>query len=468
MHPIKKLMLWLIVLIIILIGALFITLQFVITPERFKPIIGEQIEKLTGYQVSFNGPLGWEYLPHIAVNANNIILTSPNKDQVSIKQLSFGVKLLPLLHKQLELTHINIDDINYQNNNGASTELRNLNINAKPFAIGQIFRLRISGEIIQNTNPKHISTINISAATLINQETNSIDLDPITIILNNNIAKGDFHFNHDESATPNPNATMPNSINFNGNFKAEQWQIGKMTLNNLRLKFNAKNSVVTINPFLTDFYQGKARGKASINLQEKSPSFRLSTNLDGSNLGDFLNAVTGKDYATGTVVANIDLQGQGTTTNEILKALNGSVDSTVTNGQLKFANINKTISTALLVVGQENKANQKTLSLFNNLNAQAKIKNGLAKLNLNLLAPTFNATGTGEIDLLKQTIDLLIKAYYTHSDSTKNIAIPIKISGKLSSPDVKVDASSALINSVVNTSSKELKDIKNSLKKFFN
>lgn len=467
MRFLKKLILWLIILIIILLGALFLTLKFIVTPDRFKPVISSQIEKLTGYHVEFKGPLGWDYLPQLSVNANNVVLTSSNKDQVSVEHLTFGVKLLPLLHKQLELTHINIDDINYQNSNGDKTQLHNLSISAKPFVLDKIFRLRVSGEIVPGDNSKKVSTINISAATLISQKTNSIDLDPMTIVFNNNTAKGDFHFNHDESLKPNPDATMPNSINFNGNFKSDKWQIDNMVLNNLRVKFDAKDSVIDINPFLTDFYQGKAQGQASINLQSKTPRFSLSTNLVGAQVGGFLKDIVGQEYATGTLMADLNIEGQGVDTDEILKSLNGSINSTMTDGELRFADLNHTISSALLVIGQT-KVDKKTLSLFDSLKMQAQLNStGIANLDLNLLSDAFKATANGEVDLLKQTIDLMIKAYYTRSKNTADIAIPINISGPIISPNVSVNASSTLLNTVVNKGSKDLKNLGDSLKKLF-
>lgn len=467
MRFLKKLILWLIILIIILLGALFLTLKFIVTPERFKPVISNQIEKLTGYHVDFKGPLGWDYLPQLSVNANNVILTSSNKDQVSIEHFTFGVKLLPLLHKQLELTHINIDDVNYQNSNGDKTELRNLSISAKPFVLDKIFRLRVSGEIVPNDNAKQVSTINISAATLISQKTNSIDLDPMTIVFNNNTAKGDFHFSHDENLKPNPDATMPNSINFNGNFKSDKWQIGSMVLNNLRVKFDAKDSIININPFLTDFYQGKAQGQASINLQSKTPRFSLSTNLVGAQIGGFLQDVVGQEYATGTLMADLNIKGQGLNADEVLKSLDGSINSTMTDGELRFSDLNHTISSALLVIGQT-KVDKKTLSLFDSLKMQAQLNStGIANLDLNLLSDAFKATANGEVDLLKQTIDLMIKAYYTRSKNTADIAIPINITGPIMSPSVSVNASSTLLNTVVNRGSKDLKNLGDSLKKLF-
>mgnify|MGYP003342010349 CR=1 FL=1 len=83
-----------------------------------------------------------------------------------------------------------------------------------------------------------------------------------------------------------------------------------------------------------------------------------------------------------------------------------------------------------------------------------------------MLSSSFKATGKGEIDLLQQTIDLLIKAYYTRSEKTKNTEIPIKISGQLTNPKVSVEAGSTVISQLAN--SENLENIKKSIANIFN
>ena len=465
MRFIKKLILWLIILIAILIGILALTLKFIVTPERFKPVISEKIEAITGYHTSFNGPLSWGYLPNISVNASNIVLTSPNQDEATVKQLSFGVKLLPLLHASLEPTHIDIKNVSYRSGNGSSTELRNLSISAKPFKLDELFNLRISGEIIPG-NGQQVNTINLSAATFIDSKKNSIGLDPMTIMFNHNIANGDFYFSHNNDKAPKPNATLPDSISFNGHLKADQWAFGSLRLNKLRIKFNAEDSVININPFLTDFYDGKAQGQARIDLQNKTPVFTLKANLVGTQLAKLLKDVTRKEYASGTIMAELDIKGKGLNTDEILNSLDGSIKGTINSGELKFADLNKTITTALTLINQK-QLDKKTLSVFDSIKAEVNFDDGIADLQLNLLAPSYKATGKGEIDLLKQTINLLIKAYYTKSNKTKDVSIPINVSGAITNPKVSVDASSSLLNSVLSDGSKNLENIKSSLKNLF-
>ena len=112
--------------------------------------------------------------------------------------------------------------------------------------------------------------------------------------------------------------------------------------------------------------------------------------------------------------------------------------------------------------------NNDSLDAFEQLAIGSNITNGNAKLDANLKAENYSAKGQGNIDLVQQTIDLSLKAYYTQSKQTRDIAIPVDISGTLANPAVKVDTNSVINQALQAKGSESLNElVSSSLSKFF-
>jgi AsmA protein len=92
-------------IIFLAILAIVILITFV-DPNRFKPLIAEQINKTTGRQLQMTGPLSWTFFPYLGVKAEDVELGNSaafvEKNFVNIKKVTLSVKLLPLLHGQIQ------------------------------------------------------------------------------------------------------------------------------------------------------------------------------------------------------------------------------------------------------------------------------------------------------------------------------------------------------------------------------
>lgn len=92
---------------LILLGliAIFCLATFV-SPNRFKPMIADQIMKYTGRVVTIDGDLSWSFFPSLGVNIGHAILSNPadfkEKTFVEIGSATMSVKLLPLLNSRIQ------------------------------------------------------------------------------------------------------------------------------------------------------------------------------------------------------------------------------------------------------------------------------------------------------------------------------------------------------------------------------
>ena len=70
-------------------------------PERFRPILSDEIEAVTGYRVEF-AELSWQWVPNIAITVNGLTVQGSRGDSplLSVDAVFIAIELLPLLVDQ--------------------------------------------------------------------------------------------------------------------------------------------------------------------------------------------------------------------------------------------------------------------------------------------------------------------------------------------------------------------------------
>lgn len=102
-------------LLLILLISGVIALVTLVDPNRLKPMITAQVEKYTGRKLLIDGDLNWKFFPYLGVSIKNAKLENTpefNKTVFAeIDHATVGVRLLPLLHSQIESSGIVLDGI---------------------------------------------------------------------------------------------------------------------------------------------------------------------------------------------------------------------------------------------------------------------------------------------------------------------------------------------------------------------
>lgn len=114
-------------LVIVFCLASMVAIVLFINPNDFKPQISQQVYKYTGRQLTLNGAIHWSFFPWLGLQLNEAQLSNAAgfgaQPFAQIQQADISVKLLPLLHKHLEigkLTLVGLDLNLTQNKQGVS------------------------------------------------------------------------------------------------------------------------------------------------------------------------------------------------------------------------------------------------------------------------------------------------------------------------------------------------------------
>jgi AsmA protein len=118
----KKLFKILAGLVLVIILAL-IAVPFFVSADMLKGRVAEELSKATGRTITINGNASLKLFPDIAVSLEDVSLSNPqgafkSKRMFAAKKLETGVKLMPLLSKEIIITGVTLDgaEINLEEN----------------------------------------------------------------------------------------------------------------------------------------------------------------------------------------------------------------------------------------------------------------------------------------------------------------------------------------------------------------
>jgi AsmA protein len=163
-----------------------------------------------------------------------------------------------------------------------------------------------------------------------------------------------------------------------------------------------------------------------------------------------MSDLTDNENLSGTGQAHVQLTGQGKTSNEVMRSLNGELGLTLDEGALEGINIWYEIRRAYAVYkGLDAPEPEADRTVFSRIQFDAAVSEGLLttrKLVADL--PFLAVRGNGSVDLGKSNIDLQLTATVRDvpelsqddiGSELKGKQLPFKVSGAMEDPKISID-----------------------------
>lgn len=244
-------------------------------------------------------------------------------------------------------------------------------------------------------------------------------------------------------------------LNANGQINIGSLKVNQLKMQGLSLQLNAKNGVIKTKQSVKQLYQGAYNGNSTINVKNTTPSVALNENLAKVNVQSLLTDMMGESRITGTVNANINVQGYGNSVAAIKSSLNGKLNFNFKDGVVKGFNIQKIIdSSKALLKGTplptENKNDQ---TVFSSISGTAKINNGLVNNDdFSMKSSKVQVDGQGTANLGNDKLDYQVKAELLKTAKTaeganiaKGVPIIINVGGTIADPSYQLDIAAMLL-----------------------
>ncbi len=254
-----------------------------------------------------------------------------------------------------------------------------------------------------------------------------------------------------------------------------EFAIDKFTMNNIHAQFIklaiiAKSGLIRVDQTVKRFYDGSINGHITLDVRGNTPQIAVTEHAKKILVEPLIKDVADVDILSGMGGFNADLTTRGQTITQFKQNLSGKFNFTFNNGAIKGLNIAQELREAKAKITGKRSPTHRTKKRtdFSQLSASARIEQGLIQ-NRDLLmkSPFLRLTGKGEIDLVTETLDYLVRPVVVSSDKGEGgkelddligLPIPVQFNGPWIKPDWKIDLGKVLINAKKEAAEKKLKE----------
>jgi AsmA protein len=258
-------------------------------------------------------------------------------------------------------------------------------------------------------------------------------------------------------------------------FGQVKWR--ELQAGNLKLAWAQNHDKLDLSSISANLYGGKLDGSASVTLAGNQ-EYRVKQNLAGVALGPLLKDALGKAPVDGKGSVTLDLTSRGQRASQLKQALAGKVTLLVQEGAVKGVNLAHIIKQARAKLGGEagsGVANQDDKTEFSELSGSFNITGGVAHNDdLAAKSPLFRLSGNGDIDLVKNRLDYLVKPTVVATlqgqggpelQALKGLTVPVRLSGPFDNIGWKIDVKGLLGDTVKQKVETQVQDkLKDALK----
>ncbi len=234
-----------------------------------------------------------------------------------------------------------------------------------------------------------------------------------------------------------------------------QLSVGKLTLAGLdfsdaRIGISIRDGKLRVKPLTANFYGGTYSGDITLDSSGAIPELSLNERIDSVTFQRLVSDLVESEALSGIALGHLRVTGSGTSSNKLLRSLNGDLGLTLTEGALEGINIWYEIHRGMaLYKGLAAPPAEPNRTVFSRMQLAATVENGVVSTR-ELLGelPFLTVRGSGTVDLVQSLVDLeLLAAVHNVPELASDPlgaelsgkSLPFKVSGSLDDPSVSVD-----------------------------
>ncbi|MCU0560062.1 MAG: AsmA family protein [Desulfobacterales bacterium] len=235
-----------------------------------------------------------------------------------------------------------------------------------------------------------------------------------------------------------------------GTIQIGRLAVAKAKVDNVTLKIFARDGVLSADPFDLKLYQGRASGKAVVNVKGERPVTEVQLAVDQVQANPLLKDLVGKDFIEGAASARLGLSLAGEDPASLKQSLNGQGRIDFADGAVvgvDLANMVRNVKTAF---AGEAPSGPKPRTDFSELAVPFTIQNGVFRTPEALLrSPLLRLQAAGSADLVREILDFrvepkLVGTIKGQGDAKERtgLSVPVLVSGSFASPVFRPDLES--------------------------
>jgi AsmA family/AsmA-like C-terminal region len=316
---------------LIIIAAIAVVLLFDI--NSYKPRIENAASEATGLDVRINGKMGLSFFP-FGVSVNDIHVSNKGGEILSLKELKLGVKLIPLLTKQLKVTKCELvkptisivkdaeGKYNFGNSEkksageglgaasslnelrlsqgtlvyldkktGEKTELKEINLTIKDLLIGDSTEAIIkNGSFTGSFDSKEVLQKNFRIENLkaqVKAVKGIYNIEPLTIgalvyfdkVTSEKTELEEINLTIKDLPIADTSEDIIKHISFTGNMTCKAVRKKHLRIDNVKSPIDAVKGVIYLIPLTMDIFGGKGEGDATVDMSEADTVYKINLKI---------------------------------------------------------------------------------------------------------------------------------------------------------------------------------------------
>lgn len=238
-------------------------------------------------------------------------------------------------------------------------------------------------------------------------------------------------------------------LNLNGQILIDELKVSNLTMQGIRLLFNAKNGQIQSTQSVDKLYQGAYTSRIGLDVNGDLPVLSLQQQLSHIQIAPLLTDLNGQSQFAGLIDLNAKLEARGNSNFALKSSLNGRLSFLVKDLLIRGFNLQKIVDNGKILLSSSplTGENKKDQTAFSNATGTVIISNGILNNNdLFATAPKIKVGGMGAVNLVSQQLDYKIiavllkeKMIATHAKVINNLPVFINIGGIFDTPTYQVD-----------------------------
>ena len=297
----------------ILVGLLVlagVAIILLVDVNAHKPRIETAVSDALGMEFRIRGKAGLRLFPSAGIALSDVRLRNRGTDLATAKTLRVGVKLLPLLNRQVNITELVLEKPVIRIEKGADGKF---NYETPP---GPVKPTPTPKEAETPSTPLRVARSSVSAGKIVyvdRKAGSETSLDAIDLSV------------RDLSIPTARGAELMKGISFTGDLSVKEMKTKDFAVSDVHAKVTAGAGVYEIRPFTMKLFGGAGEGGIRVDLSGEKTALKVNYTLAKFRAEEPLAALAQKKYLSGPMTVTPDLSLRGKGADEMKRTLSGSV-----------------------------------------------------------------------------------------------------------------------------------------------
>jgi AsmA protein len=303
----KKLLIFLGILVALVVLA-GVAILFLVDVNAYKPRIDSAVSDALGMEFRILGKARLRLFPSASIVLSDVRLRNRGTDLAAAEALRVGVKLRPLLARQVVITELVLEKpvIRIEKGTDGKFNYETPPRPAKPAAK--------EGEVPSASLTVSSGSVSAGKIVYVDRKAKSeTRIDAIDLSM------------RDLSIRTAPGVKLANGISFSGDLSVKEMKTKDLTVSDVRAKMTAGAGVYEIRPFTMKLFGGAGEGGIRVDLSGEKAAMKVSYTLTKFRAEEPLATLSRRKYLSGPMTVTPDLSLRGKGANEMKRTLSGTV-----------------------------------------------------------------------------------------------------------------------------------------------